>query len=441
MKKVLILSYDFPPYVSVGGLRPYSWYISFKEFNFYPIIVTRQWDIKFGDHLDYIAPSKYKNTKVVKSKFGTQIQTPYFPNFANKILLKYGENKLKFLRKIISGFFEITQFFFEFGPKVQLYRSADQFLKNNEIEAIIATAEPFVLFHYAALLSKKHNIPWIADYRDPWTQDNKRGDNIIRKIWDNFLERKILKNASFVTTVSPLFKQEIGTLVKKQDIHLIANGFIGEYFKYPKQLKTNKKLVICYMGTIYKWHPVESFLRTVTDLVNNELIEIELHFYGTNIELEIKQTLSKFSDTFNDYVHFYPKTSTEQLQQKLSNVNLFLLFNDYENIGTKIYDYLALKRRIILCFTDDKNSNRLKKVHYNIKPKKIVSTTLQSDLLQLTRAGESIKNTNELRKVLIKTFKEFKENGFIEINSKNIDNYSRKNQTKKLCKLISSINK
>ncbi len=32
MKKVLILAYDFPPYVSVGGLRPYSWYKYFKEF-------------------------------------------------------------------------------------------------------------------------------------------------------------------------------------------------------------------------------------------------------------------------------------------------------------------------------------------------------------------------------------------------------------------------
>jgi len=25
-KKVLILAYDFPPYVSVGGMRPYNWY-------------------------------------------------------------------------------------------------------------------------------------------------------------------------------------------------------------------------------------------------------------------------------------------------------------------------------------------------------------------------------------------------------------------------------
>ena len=83
----------------------------------------------------------------------------------------------------------------------------------------------------------------------------------------------------------------------------------------------------------------------------------------------------------------------------------------------------------------------MKKTYYNIKPKKNVSTTLQSDLLKLTAAGESIKNTKELRKVLIKFFKEFKKNGFVETKSKNIYNYARKNQTKKLCKLISNINK
>jgi hypothetical protein len=39
MKKVLILAYDFPPYVSVGGLRPYSWCKCFHEFRIYPIVV------------------------------------------------------------------------------------------------------------------------------------------------------------------------------------------------------------------------------------------------------------------------------------------------------------------------------------------------------------------------------------------------------------------
>ncbi len=440
MKKILVLTYDFPPYVSVGGLRPYSWYTYMKEFNFMPIIVTRQWNNLKGSNLDYISPSRYVTTKTNKTKFGLLIQSPYFPNFANKILLKFGESKLKFLRKTISGFFEITQFFFEVGPKAHLYKSANQYLKSNNVDAIIATGEPFVLFHYAALLSKKYSTPWIADYRDPWTQDNKRGDNIIRKLWDKFLEKKTLKNAAFVTTVSSLFKQEISTLINKQQIHIISNGFNAEYFQNPEQLKDNKKLVICYMGTIYKWHPVESFLKTIIDLVNNKNLEIELHFYGTNKDLELKQVLKKFSDKSCDYIFFHPKTKTDQLSKKLINVNLFLLFNDYENIGTKIYDYLALKRRIILCYTNDHNANNLKKIHYNIKPKNPVSTTLQSDLLKLTNAGESIKNSKELRNTIIKIYDEFKKNRFVEIKSKNIDNYSRKIQTKKLCDLISKIN-
>ena len=36
MKKVLIFAYDFPPYVSVGGLRPYSWYKYLKEYGIEP---------------------------------------------------------------------------------------------------------------------------------------------------------------------------------------------------------------------------------------------------------------------------------------------------------------------------------------------------------------------------------------------------------------------
>ena len=42
MKKVLILAYDFPPYVSVGGLRPYSWYKYFHEFGLYSVFVPEQ---------------------------------------------------------------------------------------------------------------------------------------------------------------------------------------------------------------------------------------------------------------------------------------------------------------------------------------------------------------------------------------------------------------
>ena len=110
-----------------------------KEFGLEPIVVTRQWNSLQGNQLDYISPSKYSTTQINKTNLGVLIQSPYFPNFSNKILLRFGENKFKYLRKTISGFFEIMQFFIKVGPKIQLYKSANQVLKNTSVEAIIVT--------------------------------------------------------------------------------------------------------------------------------------------------------------------------------------------------------------------------------------------------------------------------------------------------------------
>jgi len=93
MKKVLILTYDFPPYVSVGALRPYSWYKYFHKENIYPIVITRQWGNKYGNNLDYIAPGTSPKCIIEKSEMGTIIRTPYRPNLANRQMLKYGESK------------------------------------------------------------------------------------------------------------------------------------------------------------------------------------------------------------------------------------------------------------------------------------------------------------------------------------------------------------
>ncbi len=92
MKKLLILAYDFPPYVSVGGLRSHSWYKYLNKFNVYPIVITRQWGNKFGNHLDYISAGYSDSIDEVITKDRTVIKTPFEPNMANRILLKYGEN-------------------------------------------------------------------------------------------------------------------------------------------------------------------------------------------------------------------------------------------------------------------------------------------------------------------------------------------------------------
>jgi len=121
VKKILILTYDFPPYVSVGGLRPYSWYKFLKDYDIYPIIITRQWENKYGSYLDYISPSESLNNITEVTDHGTIIKAPHFPNLSNKLLLKYGDSRYIFIRKIITAYFEFGQFLFLIGPRVSLY--------------------------------------------------------------------------------------------------------------------------------------------------------------------------------------------------------------------------------------------------------------------------------------------------------------------------------
>ncbi|MDL2262911.1 glycosyltransferase, partial [Bacteroidales bacterium OttesenSCG-928-I21] len=281
MKKLLILAYDFPPYVSVGALRPYSWYKYFHEFGIYPVVVTRQWGNKYGNHLDYIAPGKSNETIIEESGIGTIIRTPYKPNLANRLMLKYGEHKYKYVRKFISAFYEIFQWMFFIGPKSKLYRGAKEYLKKNEVDCIIATGEPFVLFKYASKLSKKFNIPWIADYRDPWPQSTLRSPNKILKKWNSFFEKKYLKNSTAFTTVSEFCAKHISSNVKHKSFLIISNGFDNEILNKTKDIEQNKaKLSIGFVGTIYKWHPIESFLTTLGKFVKEKNEEIELNFYG-----------------------------------------------------------------------------------------------------------------------------------------------------------------
>ena len=435
--KVLIVAYDFPPYVSVGGLRPYSWYKYFKEFGIEPIVVTRQWDNKYGNSLDYIAPSESKKTVVEETKFGKIIRAPYFPNLANRIMLKYGFSRFKILRKAISGFYDIAQWFLPVGPKYELYKQANSFLKHNKVDAIIATGEPFVLFHYASLLSKKFNTPWIADYRDPWSQNKARASNIFALYWNMFLEKRALKNANFAITVSDFFKNKIQPNINNTPFHIIPNGFesINLDVKMPTQNKN--VLSIGFVGTIYKWHPIESFLQACTNVISSEAIpKLEINFYGISNPTELSELVNKKFSLLKPYVNISPKIPNRKLVEKLFTNNALLLFNYYSYMGTKIYDYLAVKRQILLCYNGDEEADMLKKQYYNVDESGSKNSHLQEDLIKATNSGIVIEDKEHLEKTLISLHNELLNNGSVICNSANIERYSRKQQTKKFVEII-----
>lgn len=441
MVNVLILAYDFPPYVSVGGLRPHSWLKYFNEFGVYPIVVTRQWNNAYKNGLDYVAPGFSDNTVTEKNDKGTTIRTPYAPNLSNRLLLRYGNNRFRILRKLISAFYEFAQYVLFIGPKVALYTEARNYMKENKVDCIIATGDPYILFRYASALSSEFNIPWIADYRDPWSQDNKVQKNHALRMWNSFLEKRIVKHAKVITTVSSFFEKKISSLLPDKSFQIIPNGYDPEAISSAiNEPQTNAGLNIAFVGTILKWHPLEVVLKSIADFKShNPKAKLVVNFYGINIEDELRTMLQTQFSGIQDSILIHPKMDNAYLLKELAKNNLMLLFNYYSYMGTKIYDYIGIRRKILLCFENDSTANALKANYYNLEDMSLNAPQLQTELIHETNSGIVVKDGSHLTMLLKELYEEFSATGSIKCESVNTEKYSRKIQVQQLANVIKGI--
>lgn len=441
MKKLLILAYDFPPYVSVGGLRPYNWYKNLKQYNIEPIVVTRQWQNHYKDERDYIAPSAMKETQIEATKFGTILYAPHFPNWANKLYLKNGKNKFVLIRRIISAFYEYAQYFTKYGTKRQLYKVADEYLKENKVDCIIATGEPFVLLHYANKLSQKHKVKWIADYRDTWSQNEGRQQHLIISGWNKFIERKTIKSAAAITTVSEFLRKKIEQNSPNIPFHILPNGYDEEAIAKIKDLEQgHDKLSIAFVGRIYEWHPWASVLDTLSKwMITKPNARVELNFYGVNKADEIEDYVKKNHPQLSKLVVIHSKMPNSELLVHLAHSNVMLLFNYYSYMGTKIYDYLGVKRKILLCYENDPDANRLKDNFYGVEKIEGLSERLQAELIENTYSGTVVRDKDHLFTLFGELWSEFVDTGQIECSSLHVENYSRKIQAQKLSDIIKAL--
>jgi len=442
LKKILILAYDFPPFVSAGSLRPFFLAKYLSQFGHDVTVVTRQWDLIHNNHLGYIAPSKSKKVISNNEDGFLTIRSPYFPSLSNRIALKENKRFLKLIGKILSALTESLQLIFPIGPKRELYKAADHFLTNNNVDVIIATGDPFILFKYAKNLSHKNDIPWVADYRDPWSQDFSIKHLFLLKRWYKWNEIRIVKTSNSIITVSDFLGANLKKLIKNKEVTIIPNGYDHEIIDNNINKEVNNEILqITLAGTIYKWNPIESFLEKLSHFVE-EFGENSIRFnlYGINIQKEIEVLISKRFQNLSSVIGIYPKTPYSQLIEKLSKSDVLLLFNYYSSMGTKIFDYVGLNKKILFCYSDDLKAKKLKEEFYLTEEDSDVNQKLQEELINFTNSGMVIKNEDDLHQTLKKIYFEHKANGFIKNETINSELYSRKSQIKKISNLIQEMN-
>ena len=82
--------------------------------------------------------------------------------------------------------------------------TGNKIFEENKIDAIFSSAPPFTTHLIAKKLALSNNLPWIADFRDPWTD---RFYNYENKRWwitsklDKVLENSVVNSAQQCVTV------------------------------------------------------------------------------------------------------------------------------------------------------------------------------------------------------------------------------------------------
>ena len=197
---------------------------------------------------------------------------------------------------------------------------------------------------------------------------------------------------------------------------------------------------IAFVGTIYDWHPIESFLKVFHQFVTQRTnVNIKLNLYGINKKTEIEELIQEKFPELKNHIEIYTRISNDLLLKELAKNNVMLLFNYYSFMGTKIFDYIGIKRKILMCYSNDLEALKLKEKYYTMEEIEGVSHHLQVDLIEETNSGVVVENESGLLPVLNQLYQEFQVNKKIECNSIGVENYSRKIQVKKLSEIIKNL--
>lgn len=237
-------------------------------------------------------------------------------------------------------------------------------LRNDRFDFIIASGGPFPTFIGSYIISILLGIPLILDYRDLWTCQRSRGLNligtIIRKL-SSFCEAAVIRRAKHIIVVTPGMRQ---VMMKKfripnDKITVILNGH--DYSLSQMAAKKNldaKKISFLYTGKVYLDSAVNELTAILDELRNNHPTSynmLEIHFAGI-IEAPYRRILD---DSGHDYtwLGYFDSKSIRDMQ---SNAEILFSFDkDPIGIPTKIYEYLAAQRPVLIFTHENSDCEKL----------------------------------------------------------------------------------
>ncbi|SDL86025.1 glycosyltransferase family 4 protein [Kriegella aquimaris] len=419
MKKVLIITYYWPPAGGPGVQRWLKFVKYLPEFDVEPIVYIPEnphypiQDTSLMAEIPQGVPiykykifEPYRLAGLLSSKKTKRISSGIIKTKDPSVL----EKAMLWIR---GNFFIPDARKFWVGPSVKFL---SELIVKEQIETIITTGPPHSVHLIGQQLKEKHNVKWVTDFRDPWTSigyHKKLRLSAVSQKKHKKLERSVLNAADQLIVTSETTKKEFEQITNKP-IAVITNGY-DTGFK--GKVDIDKSFTIAHVGSLLTGRNPENLWRALSQLASENAVfrnELQLDFLGV-VSQDVMESLNRYE--LMPYVKLKGYVSHAQAVRRQQGAQVLLLveIDSEETAGIipgKIFEYMAAKRPILA-----------------IGPK----NWEVRNLINETQTGEvfDYKSTTQLKNVLLDWFKAYKK-GALTVNSKNIEKYSRKELTRKL---------
>lgn len=355
-EEILILSYFFPPCNLTPSERILSWATYLHQANFYPIIVTRNWDLPITNATTDIFKPSGNEVVIQKFEHYEVHYLPYQPNWKERVFMALYGKKTYFLYWALALVYNfLTLPFLQLASNYSFYTYSRQLLKQQDkhIKKLVVSVSPFTLLGIAHRLANEFSLKWIADYRDDWsTNEMQYANNWAKRLLkshNQHFEKKWMSNASSFLTVSPHYKNKLSRLLQKPG-QVMSNGFMPE--NYTKKPPLKKQFTITYVGSIYPIQPIELFLNAFKAFINQGHTNTQAVFVGVANDALIRKRIDHAMKGYENYVVYTPRISKQDAIHIQSSSHL-LLASAYGHVkgipGSKLYEYIALNKKVLLC--------------------------------------------------------------------------------------------
>ncbi len=313
-------------------------------------------------------------------------------------------------------------------PSVRFLR---KYLRKNPVDAIISTGPPHSMHLIAYGLKHRFNLPWIADFRDPWTEidyyDQLRLTQRSDRQHKNH-EKAVLNGADRVVVIGKTMAERIRMAHDISPV-VIPNGFDEADFTKKKEDSVTENshsgFSIVHIGAMNRdrchpafWEAISVLIKEQPQLTSNLIIKLV-----GKLDLSVHKIISQHG--LQDRVELEAYLPHDQIVPLLQSASvLYLPINNTPNAKTiqtgKLFEYLAAGRPILGTGPEEGDAARI---------------------LKECHAGEMVGFTDMLRhKAILKEWAELNQKGKLTVETTGTEKYSRKILTSNLVGLLDHLN-